>query len=301
MTTTTPLVTIGLSCFNARDTIERALQSAIAQDWPNTEIIVVDDGSTDGSQEIIRSFAAREPSIHFIQHARNRGLPGALNTMIAKARGEFIVFFDDDDRSRPNRVSAHVNRILEFEDRSGASLILCFATRTIRNFNGAIHIYSGIGYAPPEPHGRAIADYLLGVAKDRRYSWGGVGAGTLAARASVFKTIGPFDEANRRGDSWDYAIRLALSGGYCISVADPVVDTFKTAGTDKGDRAGLEMNLILVKKFRRYLGYKYPTAWLWAHCRFHGDQGHIWRARSYKLLSMVASAPLHLARFDRAH
>lgn len=297
MTTATPLVTIGLSCFNARDTIERALQSALAQDWPNTEIIVVDDGSTDGSQWIIRSFATREPSIRFIQHTRNRGLPGALNTMIAEARGEFMVFFDDDDSSRPHRISAHVNRILEFEDRSGASLILCFATRTITNSNGATHIYSGIGYAPPEPHGPAIADYLLGVAKDRQYSWGGAGAGTLAARASVFKTIGPFDEANRRGDSWDYAIRLALRGGYCISVAEPVVDTFKTVGADKGLRSGLEMRLVLVRKFRHYLGYQYPAAWLRAHCSFHGNAGNAQKARLYKLAALAVDPMKVWSRF----
>ena len=49
-----PLITIGITCFNASDTIERALKSAFSQDWENYEVIVIDDCSTDGTRELIQ-------------------------------------------------------------------------------------------------------------------------------------------------------------------------------------------------------------------------------------------------------
>ena len=100
-----PLVSIGILCFNARDTILRALRSALAQDWPSIEIIIVDDCSTDGSAEIVASAIADESRARLVRHDRNTGPAGARNTVIAESRGAFITFFDDDDESLPRRVS----------------------------------------------------------------------------------------------------------------------------------------------------------------------------------------------------
>ena len=87
------LVTIGITCFNARDTIGRAIASAQAQDWPAIEIVVVDDRSSDGSPDAVRALAECDHRIRLIVHERNGGTAVARNTVLANANGEFIAFF----------------------------------------------------------------------------------------------------------------------------------------------------------------------------------------------------------------
>ena len=65
-------VTIGITCFNAEKTIKRVISSALNQDWENKEIIIIDDGSSDNSQEIIESFLSNKKII-FLKNISNRG------------------------------------------------------------------------------------------------------------------------------------------------------------------------------------------------------------------------------------
>ena len=99
-----PLITVGLTCYNAVDTIDRAIASAIAQDWPSFEIVVVDDKSGDQSLSRIQAWAARDQRIRFEQHETNRGAAAARNSIVRLAKGEFIAWFDDDDESHPSRL-----------------------------------------------------------------------------------------------------------------------------------------------------------------------------------------------------
>ena len=94
-----PLITVGITCFNAEDTIGRAIESALEQDWPNKEIIVVDDISSDGSVEVIKSYSGR--GVMLVAHLENTGPGGARKSLLDAANGELLAFFDDDDESFP--------------------------------------------------------------------------------------------------------------------------------------------------------------------------------------------------------
>jgi len=104
--TAAPLITIGLTCFNAADTIGRAIAAALKQDWPNLEIVIVDDCSKDNSTDVIDAYARQDQRVRLIRHEQNTGFAGALNTLIANAQGEFIAIFGRDscDFSRIIRV-----------------------------------------------------------------------------------------------------------------------------------------------------------------------------------------------------
>src|SRR5262249_22760162 len=104
-----PLVTIGITAFNAEDTVARALSSALAQTWQPFEIVVVDDASTDKTRSVIEAIAARYDIIRVVSNMANSGVASARNQIINRAKGEFLVFFDDDDVSRPNRVERQLN------------------------------------------------------------------------------------------------------------------------------------------------------------------------------------------------
>jgi len=99
-----PAVSIIIPCYNAQAYVGEAIQSALDQTYPNKEVIVIDDGSTDGSLEVIRSFGDR---IRW-ETGPNRGGCAARNRGIELARGELIQFLDADDLLHADKLTKTV-------------------------------------------------------------------------------------------------------------------------------------------------------------------------------------------------
>ncbi len=179
-----PLVSLGITCFNAEDTIARAIHAAGAQDWPNLEILVVDDCSSDGSRAVIEAAAARDPRVRFLPHDHNKGYPGALNTLLRAARGDFIAFFDDDDDSRPDRIARQYDRLTAHEAAHPGKPVFCYANRDVVAIGSdePAEVTRAIGRRAPEPHGMAVADFLLLLMEQPPYVWGQFGSCTLMTR-----------------------------------------------------------------------------------------------------------------------
>jgi glycosyltransferase involved in cell wall biosynthesis len=115
-----PLVSIVIPNFNYARFLGAAIRSALAQTWSHLEVIVVDDGSTDGSAEIIRRFGRRVQAIF----RENSGQTAANNAGFAAARGDFVLFLDADDALRPDAVERAVAAF-----RPGVSAVqFCLAT-----------------------------------------------------------------------------------------------------------------------------------------------------------------------------
>ena len=94
----TNLVSVVISCYNHEDYLGEAIESVLAQTYPHFEVIVVDDGSTDGSWNVARSFSR----VRCFQQ-ENAGTPAATrNRGLQESRGEYVVFLDGDDRLLPN-------------------------------------------------------------------------------------------------------------------------------------------------------------------------------------------------------
>jgi glycosyltransferase involved in cell wall biosynthesis len=106
-----PLVSVIVPVNNGQRFLREALESVLAQDYRPLEIIVIDDGSEDGSSEVVRSFE----EVRYIRH-ENRGPGAARNTGIAAARGEFLAFFDADDLMLPHKLKIQVGYLLEHPD-----------------------------------------------------------------------------------------------------------------------------------------------------------------------------------------
>jgi len=104
-------VTIGIPCFNSAQWIKAAVASALAQDWPEKDIIVVDDGSTDGSREILQSFG---DAIRVV-FAEHKGSNPARNEILRRAQGEWIQYLDADDYLLPEKIS---HQFAETEDEN---------------------------------------------------------------------------------------------------------------------------------------------------------------------------------------
>ena len=101
-------VTIGIPVFNVENYIERTMKSALAQSYPNIEFLVVDDGSTDDSVNIVEGFLDSNPrgkDINIIRLSENHGPSYARNQIIKHAQGEFLFFMDSDDVIREDTIS----------------------------------------------------------------------------------------------------------------------------------------------------------------------------------------------------
>src|SRR5579884_4023286 len=91
-------VSVLVPVFNGEGHLVQCLESILAQDFPDLEILVADDGSSDGSLEIIRHFAAREPRLHWWKNPRNFGLTANANVCLRAAKGEYVKFVHQDDK-----------------------------------------------------------------------------------------------------------------------------------------------------------------------------------------------------------
>ena len=103
-----PLVSICIPCHNAAPYVGAALDSVLVQTWKNLEIIVVNDGSTDGSAEVLEHY--KERGIRVI-HQENRGQCAAANRAFAESTGDYIKFFDADDLISPEMIEKQMGRL----------------------------------------------------------------------------------------------------------------------------------------------------------------------------------------------
>jgi glycosyltransferase involved in cell wall biosynthesis len=173
-----PLVSIVVPVYNGERYLAAALHSILAQDYRPFEIIVVDDGSTDGSASIVRSLAQVHNEIRYL-HQDNQGLAAALNRGIAAGRGELFAFLDADDLWVSDKLHIQVNHLLQHPH-------LGYTLTRMRWF-----LEPGID---PPSWSRWRPDLL---SEDLP----GYGLGTMLIRRSIFEQIGTFDPQYQASDS----------------------------------------------------------------------------------------------------
>jgi succinoglycan biosynthesis protein ExoO len=100
-----PKITVLIAAYNAETFIHRAVESALAQDLPPFEVLIVDDKSTDDTVGTVRRLASGDPRIRLVELPVNRGPSGARNAGIDQARGDWVAILDADDTIRPNHFS----------------------------------------------------------------------------------------------------------------------------------------------------------------------------------------------------
>ncbi len=119
------LVSVIIPAFNAASFLEQTLQSVLSQDYPFLEVIVFNDGSTDNTEEIVKSLKD-ERIRYFFQ--TNRGVSKTRNLGLDQSRGKYIIFFDSDDFMPPQFISKRLNLLQEFR-------LFDFACGMVQKFN----------------------------------------------------------------------------------------------------------------------------------------------------------------------
>jgi glycosyltransferase involved in cell wall biosynthesis len=172
--------------------IEKAINSVLKQTYQDFEIIVIDDGSTDNTEEVIRSFPDKR--IKYIKkYKKNRGISVARNVGIKIARGKYIALLDSDDEWLPEKLDKQV-KVLQSESPEVGVVYsnLCYIDENGKSMNKLLNRKKE-GY---------IYEDLLG----RNY----VGTpSTLLIRKECFHRVGLFDDLLNAQEDWDMWIRIA--------------------------------------------------------------------------------------------
>ena len=189
MTEYSRLVSVIIPVYNCERFLAEAIESALAQTYRPIEVIVVDDGSTDRSADIARSYE----EVHYIYQA-NQGPAVARNTGLAAAQGEFIAFLDHDDVWLPNKLAVQVEHLIEHPD---GGLNVC----RIENFlDPGVSLPPGGGDVP--------------LMKEQ------INLGTMVVRRDVFSQVGDFDPGYSVADDLDWVTRAKDLGARMTILPD---------------------------------------------------------------------------------
>lgn len=183
-----------ITCYNQASFIQEAVKSALGQEYREKEIIVVDDGSTDGSIELIEHFG---PAVTFVPLKRNAGPAEARNAGAAVARAAFLVFLDGDDLLLPCALQTY-HRIVELKS---PTLIL----GKMRWFEGTF-CASDIGTVPDEV---SVVEYENFMQKDRPYR---ASASSMVIARAAFNSVSGWTKGIFPMDDHDLLIKLGYSG-----------------------------------------------------------------------------------------
>lgn len=195
-----PMVSVIIPCFNGEAYIAGALQSVLAQQWPELEIIVVDDGSTDGSAARV----AREFPGVVVVRQQNQGVAAARNHGIRCARGEWLAFLDADDAWLPGKLQAQWQALV--------------ADPEARMSYTGWHVW----HSDVPDASAGLADYLRTSGRDDEESPGASGwiytslledcvvwTSTVLVHRSVLDEVGVFDANLRIGEDYDLWLRAS--------------------------------------------------------------------------------------------
>ena len=91
------LVSVNITTFNRAHLLPRCLDSILTQSYKNLEIIIVDDCSTDYTEEVVKKYQAKDSRIKYFKHEKNMGNAHARNTALKNCSGFYVAFMDDDD------------------------------------------------------------------------------------------------------------------------------------------------------------------------------------------------------------
>lgn len=189
-----PKVSVVVPAYNIRCYIQDTLESLARQSLKEFEAIVVDDGSTDGTAEVIQPFCDRDSRFQLLQK-QNGGLSSARNYGIRHARADYIALLDGDDIYEPDKLANHVDR-LDLDRKIG---VVYSASRAIRDDGRPT--WMRLSGKPVE------SDPLLALLCKNF-----VGHGSNAVfRRSLFEEVGEFDETLRSSEDIDFWLRIAAT------------------------------------------------------------------------------------------
>lgn len=304
------LVSVVIPTFNRGCTIARAVDSALSQDYPTLEVVVVDDGSTDDTVERMRSLYGEDPRVVYLRQP-NGGVCVARNAGIARARGEFIAMLDSDDAWLPGKLGVQVAVLKKHPELS-----LVWTDMAAVDVEGEIlspkylrAFYSTYRFFP-RPSDLFACELA---AEDGTAYWIGeiahamllgnlIHTSTVVARAERLAAAGLYDQGCQPSEDHDYYFRVCKTGPVAFIDA---VTTLYTRGAEDAESGPHRSRILSTKSLmvtRKLLGSESTLAKRLpdgAAERALSDL-HAWAGRAHFDEDRIREARLHLWRRVRA-
>ncbi|HUX35674.1 MAG TPA: glycosyltransferase [Candidatus Paceibacterota bacterium] len=188
-----PLVSILIPAYNAEKFVKAAIDSALGQTYKNIEVVVINDGSTDGTAEAVKPYLSDKRIIYFEQP--NGGISKARNKAFELSHGDYITFLDADDLEAPSKVEDEVNFLESHKDYGVA---YC---RVLSFYDDAPD--KKYGYDRTMPSGDIFRELL-------RHQF--INPGSVMMRRDVFASENGFNPDFRDAEDWDLWRRLSYKG-----------------------------------------------------------------------------------------
>jgi len=195
-------ISLVIPTYNRRETLRRCLAAALAQDLPDYEVIVVDDASTDGTEEMVpREF----PQVRYLRQERNRGPAAARNRGLAVAQGEIIAFTDDDCLLPPDFLSRLLEGYRQYPQVVGVGGYLLAPDHLLTRNPWAQYE----AYMTRQVYRAGDAPYVGG------YECPAGGTNAMSYRRSALEAVGGFDESFPvpGGEDAELKWRMVQAGG----------------------------------------------------------------------------------------
>lgn len=200
-------VSVVIPTYNRADVLPEALDSVLAQDWPELEVIVVENGSTDRTAEMLAEYETRHADVVRVIHLHpNRGPSRARNAGILAARHQFIAFLDSDNRWSPGKLDRQMPL---FE--ADPSLDLTFTG--YRTFGASARTVLIEGWRVSQEH--ALRELLVGCC---------INTSSVVVRRESFAESGLFDPATDGLEDYELWVRMAASGLRIGYLAEPLAE-----------------------------------------------------------------------------
>ena len=197
-----PIVSVVLPTYNRYSLAIGAINNIKKQDYPNIEIIVVEDGSSTKIDEYINNINCN--NLKYLKHNSNRGLSASRNTGIAASSGEYIAFMDDDDRWHNNKISLQMKKLSIDKNRN--KLIYCLNCHQNQKFNTS-----------------SSQLYYKGKMSKYIYDGGLLPSSSMIMHRKLINLVGGFSENFRSCIDHDMWMNLAKKGIYMDYVNKPLV------------------------------------------------------------------------------
>ncbi len=229
-----PMVSVIVPTYNRAHLLGRALQSILKQTYKDFEVIVVDDGSTDNTMDVVRFFRALK--INYIKHSENKGEPAARNTGVKAARGEYVAFLDSDDEWLPEKLEKEMDVFKKEPSRLGVVYSdMCEIER-----NGDRCIWKSPTFMPEDGlfYKRALKYHIYGI-----------GIGSAVVKKECFGKAGLFDERLSYYVDLDFFIRLSKHY-YFYHIREPLMNYHVTSDSFRWvTSAHIESEELILKKY----------------------------------------------------
>lgn len=191
-----PTVSVILPTYNRAYCLRRSIDSVLNQTFTDFELIVINDGSTDDTADLVRSY--RDPRLTYVHHNENLGQTERLNEGIWLTQGEFIAFQDSDDEWLPEKLEKQVAVFLDPNQITGIGVVYCDKYRCEPG-KEKWHWKS--------PHNMPEDGIIFLSALDNGVH--GIGTQSIMVRKSCFQTLGGFDDQITKSNDWEMLVRIS--------------------------------------------------------------------------------------------